>query len=390
VEVKPGLRREILKFDIAGGGFCWGLNLDDTSGYAGLPAPKSVVIPYLLSVRAREGRFTHPMSHGETRDGDHEGPSRTRTAEGGSVRGARRPSELLASSLKRHGAGFVRCWFPWNFFEPSVAPRRSAMDGRGPSYDRFPSDDLVSEVDGAGIGIVGAIGTGYSRFLPAGLGTDNLDEYVKRLAASSAQIVRHYKDRVRVWQIENEPNWWKQHYLAQWRRGIVWLDARKQEAILRALYDVVRAEAPEATIIINLQAENGRTDWKSYAEYCDVIGLDFYPNYSHSSPIDASALTRTSTRVRKETGLPVVISETGYPTGPRLLGFSEEKQAKYIRSACEEAFSCDAIRGLSWFKFSDSYWNSFPYHENHFGLLRKEGNPKLGWDEYARQTRRMR
>jgi hypothetical protein len=380
-----------LTFDISGsGGFSWGLNLDDIWEFAGRPPPKSVVIPYLPSVRARGGQLALPKVRHGADDGDAGGPSGSQIASGEGARDAPRPSELLASLLKRHGLGFVRCWFPWNFFEQSVASRQAAAEGLTPSHDPFPLDDLVSKTDDAGVGIIGAIGTGYSRFLPSDLGTDNLHEYVERLTSSTTEIVRHYKDKVKVWQIENEPNWWKPHYYANWRKGIVWLDARKQETILRALRDVVRAESPEATIVINLQADNKKTNWKFYAEYCDMIGLDFYPNYTHSSPVDVSVMSETSTRVKRETGLPVFVSETGYPTGPRLLGYDEEKQAKYIRSACGEAFSCDAITGLGWFKFSDSYWKSFPFHENHFGLLREGGTPKLGWGEYVRQAGLMR
>jgi hypothetical protein len=242
----------------------------------------------------------------------------------------------------------------------------------------------------AGVGIIGAIGSGYHRFLPIGLQTDRLDEYLKRLTESSIQIVRHYKDEVKVWQIENEPNWWKAHYSGQWRKGVIWLTAKNQEPILSALYNLVRSECPDGTIVINLEADEKRTDWKLYAKYADILGLDFYPNYSHTGPIDASLMGSTALQVKRETGLPLFVIETGYPTGPKLLGYEEGKQVQYVRAACEPAFTCDAITGLGWFRFSDSYWRSFPPQENHFGLLTREGKPKLGWNEYVSQVRQKR
>ena len=185
-----------------------------------------------------------------------------------------------------------------------------------------------------GIGIIGVLGNGYSRFLPTGLGTNDLEEYVEKLSESCTQIVRHYKDKVKVWQIENEPNWWKAHYTIQWRNGRIWLETKNQEVILNALHNVVRSESPDATIMINLEADNKRfryasffprltapMDWRLYAKYCDVIGLDFYPNYSHSTPIDASLLGRTAKDVKKLLGLPIFVIETGYRTGPSSLRF---------------------------------------------------------------------
>lgn len=74
-------------------------------------------------------------------------------------------------------------------------------------------------------------------------------------------------------------------------------------------------------------------------------------------------LGATARQVRKKTGLPIFVIETEYPTGPGLFGYSEAKQCQYIRIACETAFTCDAITGLGWFRFSDSYWRSSPPRE---------------------------
>jgi len=346
-------------------------------------------VPYLFSVKFRDGIFALPGElEGKT---DEAGEVVARPAK--MVRGNPRKgvsAEFLASFLKKSGVDFVRCWFQWNFFEQSTEDRDSPQPSSHPSRYLFPLDDFVSRMSEAGIGVIGAIGSGYHRFLPAGSQTNHIGRYLEQLTASSTKIVRHYKDKVKVWQIENEPDWWREHYLSHWRRGIIWLGHRNREPILRALYNVVRTECPNATIIVNLEAENEHQDWKLYSRYSDIIGLDFYPNYARTAPINASELASTALKVRKETGLPIFVVETGYPTGPRILGFSEENQSRYIRSACEVAFSCDAISGLGWFRFSDSYWKSFPPQENHFGLLTEGGRPKSGWNEYLAQIRLKR
>ncbi len=375
--------------------FRWGLNIDDIWTYAGRAIPKSIILPYLFSIRLRGGPFTLPQEQKDKRNDDSRESSALTAEIMTSNRHAGRPAELLASFLKKNGVDFVRCWFQWNFFERSNlrADSRSPLSSStaSPSSDYlFPLDDFVSKMTDAGIGVIGAVGSGYHRFLPIGLQTDRLDEYLRRLTESSTEIVRHYKDKVKVWQIENEPNWWKAHYSGQWRKGVIWLTTKNDEPILNALHDVVRSECPNATIVVNLEADDKRADWKLYAKYSDILGLDFYPNYSRTGPINASELGTTALRVKKETGLPIFVIETGYPTGPGLFGYDEGKQSQYVRAACEAAFTCDAITGLGWFRFSDSYWKSFPPQENHFGLLTREGRPKSGWNEYVTQVRQRR
>jgi hypothetical protein len=389
-----------LTFKIGGDNkFHWGLNIDDIWTHAGHPIPKSVVIPYLFSVRLPGGPFNLPRGLNENIGNDVVSSAQVEDGRTNN-RGSGRSAAPLASFLKKNGVDFVRCWFQWNFFAPSrlktLPPPSVSLSPSPSSGYHFPLDDFVLRMAEAGIGVVGVIGSGYQRFLPVGLQTDRLDEYVKRLTESSTEIVRHYKDSVKTWQIENEPNWWKAHYSGHWRKGVIWLTTKNQEPILSALYSVVRSECPNATIVINLEADGRRAgdgrraDWKLYAKYSDLLGLDFYPNYSRTGPIDASRLRTTALQVKKEAGLPIFIIETGYPTGPRLLGYDESKQSQYVRAACEAAFTCDAITGLGWFRFSDSYWKSFPPQENHFGLLTQEGRPKSGWNEYVTQIRQKR
>ncbi len=346
--------------------------------YAGAVEPKSIMIPYLLSVRLPRGPIRVPP--------DIE-PMKTLNPSGKQVEqslvdepGDKKDfSQDLAAELKSRGIQFVRCWFQWNFFEPEVT------DLGNPTYE-FPLDDFVSSLKESGIEIVAVIGNGYSRFLPKGLNLEDTNDYVARLESVCRATIRHYKDSIKIWQIENEPNWWNEHYATHWRSGGIWFEPGIQETILANLNRLVREEDPSATIVINLEADERKTNWSFYAKYCDILGLDFYPNYSHSSPVDASEV-KFASEVKKETGLPVFIAETGYPSGPSLFGYSEEKQVEYIRSACEQSFSCDEIFALSVWRYSDTYWRSFPEQENHFGLMTKEGSPKPAWIEYHSQIK---
>jgi hypothetical protein len=349
------------------------VSVDDIWVYAGLPEPKSIIIPYLLSVRLPRGPFRLGVPIPLYR------PEQGWTLASRDRQDRRSESMELAADLKEIGVQFVRAWFPWNFFEPKILSGERAVI-------QFPLDDFVEEMNAAGIKIVAAVGAGYERFLPEGIDTSNVETYLSRLANASEQIIGHYKGKISAWQIENEPNWWMEHYATHWRSGGVWLEPEIQQRILQRLHDAVTAQDPSSTIIVNLEADHSKTDWRLYCKFCDVLGLDFYPNYSHSSPVDASRLGFSS-EVKRSAGLPVFVCETGYPSGPFILGYDNEKQTQYVKLACETAFENHDISGLSMWRHSDSYWHSFPEQENHFGLLDRGGQRKPAFEEFVSQVK---
>jgi len=277
----------------------------------------------------------------------------------------------LSKELSQSGIDFVRCWFQWNFFQPK-------MDT---SEYRFPLDNFVSALKAEGIEIIAVLGCGYSRFLPIGISEDNPVTYLSALEKVSRAIVSHYSNSIRAWQIENEPNWWFAHSASGWRRGRNWQIPGFQEDLLKILERVVREESPSSLVAINLEADRKRTKWKFYSKFCDVIGLDFYPNYMKPLPIDISGFD-LATDIRAQTGLPSFIAETGYPSGPSYGGFSESKQDDYVKAASEKAHSLDALNGISIWRYSDSDWQSFPKQENYFGLKHQDGVPKPSWNDY--------
>jgi hypothetical protein len=360
--------------------FKWGINIDDMWLYAGVQPPKSIIIPYLFSIRLPRG----PIRVAPDSTPIEAIKSATRTVIGKEVNepGDRAQfSKDLAGELKTRGVQFVRCWFQWNFFEPKIADSN-------PNY-QFPLDDFVSTLTSSGIEIVAVIGNGYSRFLPLGINMRDVDGYLKKLDSSCRAIVRHYKESINTWQIENEPNWWSEHYATHWRSRGVWLEPTIHDSVLGTLHDLVREEDPSAKIVVNLEADHKKTNWMYYVKFADILGLDFYPNYARSSPVDGSEV-KFSSEVKKQTGLSVFVAETGYPSGPSIFGYSPGKQVEYIKSAAEECFSCDDIFALSPWRYSDSYWRSFPDQENHFGLFERDGTPKPAWEEYCNQIRKKR
>jgi hypothetical protein len=358
--------------------FSWGINIDNIWRYCGNPPPRSAIVPFLVSLRLARGPV-EILEHPDTLQAIQEHLKLPDGTEPPAI--VKELCDDLVDRLREARISFVRTWFPWNFFTNNAKEETATAI-------RFVLDTFVDTLKLNGIGVLGVLANGYHRFLPKGASVDRLDAYVKELAPFWAEIVSHYKGSVDIWQIENEPNWWKEHLAVNWRSGLIWLEPGAEEKIIGTLYNVVREENPKAKIVINIEADRHPVNLEFYAKYCDIMALDFYPAYAHPHrTTSAGEIKIVSEDVKRQVGKPLIIAETGQPSGPHILGYNEERQAQYIRSACEEAFSSDAIDALCIWRLSDSYWRSFPMQENYFGLLTKDMESKPAWSEYVNQIK---
>lgn len=297
----------------------------------------------------------------------------------------------LADNLVEAQIRFVRCWFPWKYFEPSPVAESSLNQLMEQSYSQWPLDDFVDNLTSRGVDVVPVIGCGYRRMLPEGLEPDhNRELYLKRVSIHAKLLVSHYKERIRFWQIENEPNWWAEHEAGGWRSGLAWVHEHGfRQELLQTLNDAVHAEDPNAVTIINLEADAKTIDPGAYSPWCDLLGLDFYPNYKSAHPIKTSVF-KLADEIAKVLGKPVMISETGYPSGPSVLGFSPDHQAEYVECAAREAYSLEGVTGIGTWRYIDTAWRSFPPQENHFGLLDNRGSPKPAWNSYSKVIKELK
>jgi len=361
--------------------FSLGVNIDDSWRYAGVKQPKSIIFPHLLSIGLPEGRILDKLEEMEILT---HGGTEPREA-------VKRASLALADNLSTANVDFVRCWFSWRFFEPLATPSASVDRLADMGYEEYPMDDFVNTLTGQGIDIVPVLACGYQRMLPDRLSVDaDPTMYLRRASAHTGLVVRRYKDRVKHWQIENEPNWWEMHEAAGWRRGASWLESGSfRNDLLGVLNEAVHREDPDAVTIINLEADRPVTRAEDYAKYCDVIGLDFYPNYKNAEPISVAAFERAA-EYAKECGRPVFIAETGYPSGPALLGYSKQKQAEFVELAVRKAFTQEEVNALGLWRYIDTAWRSFPEQENHFGLIDERGGPKDAWFRFAQVLKELK
>src|SRR5438034_4453982 len=193
--------------------FSFGLNLDDSWRYSGVIPPKSIIIPHLLSVSLPEGKILDEADDREIRG---HGEVEPRTVAGRAV-------AALSDNLAEAKVDFVRCWFPWKYFEPFPVEESALEQLLDRSYSQWPLDDLVNTLTSKGVDVVPVVACGYQRMLPQGLEPDpNRTLYLKRASIHTRLLVRHWKSQVKCWQIENEPNWWSEHEAGGWRSGLSW------------------------------------------------------------------------------------------------------------------------------------------------------------------------
>ncbi|MDG6997365.1 MAG: glycosyl hydrolase 53 family protein [Nitrososphaerota archaeon] len=365
-------------------GFSFGINIDDPWRYAGISGPKSIIIPHLLSVSLPEGRVVERMDKEILSKHGHDEPKSS----------AERASLSLAENLQKIGINFIRCWFPWRFFESEAYPEKDLESLYNNSYRLWPMDSFVETLSNHGIRVIPVLACGYQRMLPKGLSVDaNRDLYIRRASVHASLLVRRYRKFVKFWQIENEPNWWQMHGAGGWRKGVSWLDPHGfRLKLLKELSAAVRNEDPGSTTIINLESDSANSildEARVCSQFADVIGLDYYPNYRSSTPIN-TAVIRNANEVARSIGRSVLIMETGYPSAPRILGYSESGQAEYIKSACRTAHDLDHVSGIGIWRYMDSSWRSFPDQENHFGLIDKSGMPKSAWSALAEEINSLK
>lgn len=361
--------------------FSFGINLDDPWRYSGIPPPKSIIIPHLLSVGLPESKVLDEV---DVKDIRAHGEPEPHSA-------AARAALALAETLVDAGVEFVRCWFPWKYFEPIPVPKERLDQLFDRSYSQWPMDTLVDALTGKDVGIVPVVACGYQRMLPQGLEPHpDKQLYLKRASIHARLLTRYYKDRIRSWQIENEPNWWAEHEAGGWRSGLVWVEDHDfRLELLKTLNDAVHAEDPGATTIINLEADAKTLNPGLYSSICDILGLDFYPNYKLAYPVNPN-VPKLVDRVGKGIQKPILISETGYPSGPAVLGYSPARQAEYVEKATREAFMSQEVTGIGIWRYVDTAWRSFPPQENHFGLFDSKGNPKPTWSAYSRTIKELK
>lgn len=378
----------------------------------------------------------------------------------------------LANEL---GVRYARPTLAWREIEPTVAPlgltvaelraHPEWIDDYIASRNWSSFDAELGGMIAGGVIPVPIVGHGYVGALPRMEGSpdqpadpDHLgrEEYLARIyRAARATVERYDHDGhldapggldVRYWQTENELNQAFLTALWGWRSpsllealGSAWQDFSFVSQILSTLRLAVKDADATALTTMNFHTDISdelmkfvlQPTWMesvvSWRMQMDFLGVDAYPNYYRATPVNGAAVGERVARVAGEScGMPIVVVETGYPTGPSVEGFGETEQADYVQTAFDGAIAAGA-RGFFLFGtqtaeqsnveitpedlanlelVADAYENgdvgallnfllfNVDYIESHFvyvlqavepfwGLVRADGSHKPAWDTYA-------
>ncbi len=298
------------------------------------------------------------------------------------------------------GATVIHSWFQWDFVEQNLTtPFLTEEDvteemieeyatGEREGIDWTFIDNHVNKYEG--LELIMGIGSGWENSLPLfneeKITPDIIgrDEYIGQLYLHTRACVRRYKDKVSIWQIENEPNISEILIALGHRKGNSWNDNNFMTRVLSMLERAVRAEDSDALVAINffIDVTDYQTDINRWISMIDIVGVDSYQDIFNKEPISAAdtILNRIKNISNLTEGKPVMILETGYSSGPEGSGFSEENQKIFIKeiySRMDDFNGC----GTMYFKHSTSEQNTadlFP-SKHYRGLIKENNEGKLSW-----------
>jgi hypothetical protein len=270
-----------------------------------------------------------------------------------------------------------------------ATPRGPQRLGYFAAYDR-----IVDELTTHGVQVYVLIN---SESVPGG-GEPDSDDFVARYTDAAVKIIDHFKDRVRVFEIYNEPNNWrdtksKRPTIAPYYLAKLW-----QDIYLRTKFENGRDQDPcsQVTLVSGallsfddaddasnylsqvFAAGRGQLAWDWMHEHVgtyplDAVGFHLYPGQGGTlsaggvqSTIAANLgqFENTVDALDPGTQRPVWLTEIGWTTD----FVSAEQQAAFT-TAAYQAMNADArMRGAFYFTYQD-----FP--DGNYGLLSIDGQP---------------
>lgn len=251
------------------------------------------------------------------------------------------------------GVKWTREEFHWNWIERTQG-----------TFDFSFFDQLVDAATTHGISVYGLMcyWTEWSQ-------PPFTDEFIEHYCNYLRAVVTRYKDRIRHWEIWNEPNifFWPD-------------DKERYPVLLKRAYETIKAIDPEAEVLgCSTAGIDGNFIRMVLAAEAPFDALTIHP-YRHA--LDTTAFIRELRQTRTLVGgRDVWITEMGWPS-QLLDGLTERAQAGYVARTYIAAIASGAVRSVAWYDFREDGDDPF-YHEHHFGLVRGDLTPKIGYQALA-------
>jgi len=256
-----------------------------------------------------------------------------------------RQMEQAASRAQAAGVKWSREEFLWHRIEPEQGKFH---------FDYY--DRVVDTARRHGISIYGLID--YWSPWTEPYTEKGIQDYVNYCRA----LVRHYKDRIKHWEIWNEPN------------IFFWSGPREMyPELLRRAYRAIKEEDPDAAVLGCSTAGIDRA-FVSMVMKADAP-FDILTIHPYRARLDdrqfITELRQVQELITSENGKarPVWITEMGWPTQVNG-GITERQQAGLLSRVYLCSVASGAVGNVSWYDFREDGENPF-YNEHHFGVLRR-------------------
>jgi hypothetical protein len=288
--------------------------------------------------------------------------------------------ERGARLINEAGAGFVRMDFSWNDLEPEAG-----------AFDFVHQDAIVNILEKHDLRLLGVLVYNARWENPQWNSAPDREKYVRYARA----VVRHYKDRVKYWEVWNEPDhkdyWQPQDHM------------KAYTALLQETYAAIKAEDPTARVLLGGLTNSApfalRQVYKNGGRGSfDIMNIHPFVNPIHGKTVNAKAIKgvygvyASVLKVMKEFGdggKPIWITEVGCPgiiatdapsgwwAGATPL---EDQQAAWVTVVYQQALTWPGVQKVFWAFFRDTahFWNDV----DRFGLLRRDFTPKPAYAAY--------
>ncbi len=322
-----------------------------------------------------------------------------------------KPNPATVETAADLGCNYVRFPIPWNTVEKvvdrphlrleEITPEMVAEYAFGdPTKNWNSTDQKMQACTDRGLKPFIVLACGFTKRLPKLANgprfTPGCDKaiFIAHLSLFARAAALRYGHIVDYWQLENELNAAGLTVTWGWRSGEIWKDPDFRTEVLATLREAVKENDPTALIAVNFHTTlpNWPLDLVKWKGLIDIVGLDVYPNYLLGWPVLGDAvgvMVKIAKLAAPEKR--IVILETGYPSRPTYQGFSEKRQAEFLKDAATSAVSAGAD-GFYWYSLEGeekpgNTGVNFPFTliesvEGYFGLVKPDGNKKPAYKTY--------